>query len=36
MIGGQVVDVKSSGKKIDGEKLEFIYRLKTGALIEAP
>lgn len=28
MIGGQVVDVKSSGKKIDGEKLEFIYRLK--------
>lgn len=30
MIGGQVVDVKSSGKKIDGEKLEFIYRLKTG------
>ena len=35
MIGGQVVDVKSSGKKIDGEKLEFIYRLKTGALIEA-
>ena len=32
---GQVVDVKSSGKKIDGEKLEFIYRLKTGALIEA-
>ncbi len=35
MIGGQVVDVKASGKKIDGEKLEFIYRLKTGALIEA-
>ena len=30
MIGGQVVDVKYSGKKIDGEKLEFIYRLKTG------
>ncbi len=35
MIGGQVVDVKSSGEKISGEKLEFIYRLKTGALIEA-
>lgn len=35
MIGGQVVDVKSSGEKISGDKLEFIYRLKTGALIEA-
>lgn len=35
MIGGQVVDVNSSGKKIDAEKLEFIYRLKTGALIES-
>ena len=35
MIGGQVVDVKSSGEKISEEKLEFIYRLKTGALIEA-
>lgn len=34
MIGGQVVDVNSSGEKIDGETLEFIYRLKTGALIE--
>lgn len=34
MIGGQVVDVESSGKKIDAEKLDFIYRLKTGALIE--
>lgn len=34
MIGGQVVDAESSGKKIDAEKLDFIYRLKTGALIE--
>lgn len=34
MIGGQVVDVESSGEKIDAEKLDFIYRLKTGALIE--
>ena len=34
MIGGQVVDVNASGEKIDGETLEFIYRLKTGALIE--
>lgn len=35
MVGGQVVDVKESGHKISGEVLDFIYRLKTGALIEA-
>lgn len=35
MIGGQVVDVKESGHVISGETLRFIYRLKTGALIEA-
>ena len=35
MIGGQVVDVTSTGKMISGEKLDFIYQLKTGALIEA-
>ena len=35
MIGGQVVDVKSAGEKIDEEVLEFIYELKTGGLIEA-
>ena len=35
MIGGQVVDVKESGHKVSGEVLEFIYRLKTGALIES-
>ncbi|HAX51469.1 polyprenyl synthetase family protein [Muricomes intestini] len=35
MIGGQVVDVKSAGESVSGEKLDFIYRLKTGALIEA-
>lgn len=35
MIGGQVVDVKESGNKITGEVLDFIYRLKTSALIEA-
>lgn len=35
MIGGQVVDVKSAGERVSGEKLDFIYRLKTGALIEA-
>lgn len=35
MVGGQVVDVQSSGKQISGDTLDFIYRLKTGALIEA-
>ena len=35
MIGGQVVDVQETGKEIPEEKLDFIYRLKTSALIEA-
>ena len=35
MIGGQVVDVKESGHQIDEEVLAFIFRLKTGALIES-
>lgn len=35
MIGGQVVDVELTGKPIPQEKLDFIYRLKTGALLEA-
>lgn len=37
MIGGQVVDVESEkkAKRVDKEQLDFIYRLKTGALIEA-
>lgn len=35
MIGGQVVDVQAVGKSLDRERLDFIYRLKTGALIEA-
>lgn len=35
MIGGQVVDVKESGHAVSGEVLDFIYRLKTSALIEA-
>ena len=35
MIGGQVVDVKESGHAIPGDMLDFIYRLKTGALLEA-
>ena len=37
MIGGQVVDVESEKTQtaIDRNRLDFIYRLKTGALIEA-
>ena len=35
MIGGQTVDVKESGHRVSGEVLDFIYRLKTGALIES-
>ncbi len=35
MVGGQTADILSSGVKIPKEKLDFIYRLKTGALIEA-
>ncbi|QRV20093.1 polyprenyl synthetase family protein [Lacrimispora saccharolytica] len=35
MIGGQTVDVELAGKPIPKEKLHFIYRLKTGALLEA-
>lgn len=35
MIGGQVVDVRESGHRISGEVLDFIYRLKTSALIES-
>ena len=35
MIGGQAVDVQSSGGSVSREKLDFIYKLKTGALLEA-
>lgn len=35
MIGGQVVDVQSSGHTISKEQLDFIYKLKTSALLEA-
>lgn len=35
MIGGQVVDVKETGHGIEKEVLDFIYALKTGALIES-
>lgn len=36
MIGGQTVDIESeSDPSVTKEKLDFIYRLKTGALIES-
>jgi len=35
MIGGQVVDVQSGGQEVSLEKLDFIYKLKTSALLEA-
>ena len=35
MIGGQVVDVASAGQGISKEVLDFIYELKTSALIES-
>ncbi len=35
MVGGQVVDVERTGKPLTKEQLDFIYRLKTGALLEA-
>lgn len=35
MIGGQVVDVESAGNALSKEVLDFIYELKTSALIES-
>jgi geranylgeranyl diphosphate synthase type II len=37
MVGGQVVDVETEKKNqdFDPEKIDFIYRLKTGALLDA-
>lgn len=34
MIGGQTVDVEKTGTSVNEEELTFIFRLKTGALIE--
>lgn len=34
MMGGQSVDVEMEGKPLTREQLDFIYRLKTSALIE--
>lgn len=35
MLGGQCVDVESEGKPVTQETLQFIYQLKTGALLES-
>lgn len=35
MVGGQTVDVIGTGKNFTEEELLFIYKLKTGALLEA-
>lgn len=35
MIGGQTLDVVSNGMNLSEEQLDFIFRLKTSALIEA-
>lgn len=36
MIGGQMVDLESEGKKIQASLLEYMHQCKTGALIKAP
>ena len=35
MLGGQVVDIESEGKKVDRGTVEYIHRSKTAALIRA-
>ncbi|AEV68658.1 polyprenyl synthetase family protein [Acetivibrio clariflavus] len=35
MIGGQVVDIESENNEVSVETLEYMHRLKTGALIKA-
>ena len=35
MVGGQVVDIRSEGKRLDPATVEFIHTHKTGALITA-
>ena len=36
MIGGQIVDVESEGKKVDMETLKYIHKNKTGKLLRLP
>ncbi len=35
MIGGQIVDIESEGKKTDAQRLEYLHLLKTGAIIRS-
>jgi geranylgeranyl diphosphate synthase type II len=35
MVGGQVADLESEGKRVEPQTLEFIHRSKTAALIRA-
>ena len=35
MIGGQIADIESEGKSVGIDTVEFIHRLKCGALIES-
>lgn len=35
MVGGQTIDIESEGRPVAKETLDKMYRLKTGALIEA-
>ena len=35
MVGGQSVDVEKTGEPMSADELDFVYRLKTGALLEA-
>lgn len=35
MVGGQAVDVKKTGSVLNDSELDFIYSMKTGALLEA-
>ncbi len=35
LIGGQMADIASEGRKVDGSTLEYIHRSKTGAMIAA-
>lgn len=35
MVGGQTLDVSLTGQYMNEEQLDFIFRLKTGALLEA-
>lgn len=35
MLGGQVVDIEAMDQAVDKDRLDFMYQLKTGALIQS-